>query len=341
MSMSVPSQQPNRQTAKPQTSYDVTIVGGGAAGLTAALYAARRGLSVVVLSQDIGGQASTTGTIENYPGFDIIDGFELMMKFKTQAEKYGAVVKLEEVKKLEREENGFRVTTVADAYHSRTVIVANGLMHKHLNVPGEEEFNGKGVSYCATCDAPLFKGKNVAVVGGGNSAMDAALLLAKLCPQVTIITSNAEFRGERVLIDRMNQTPNIKQILNGKTQSIEGDTTVTGITVEHDGTPQHIVVQGVFVEVGYTVNPKLVADLVPLDQQNQIIIDHQTNGTSVPGLFAAGDVTTIQQKQIVISAGEGAKAALAVDQYLQSLGHKPKTGVTDWGVSATKHYENS
>ncbi len=322
-------------------SFDVSIIGGGAAGLTAALYAARRGLSVVVLSQDIGGQAATTSTVENYPGYDLIDGFALMMKFKTQAEKYGAVVKLEEVTKLETHNEGFQVTTVADVYTSKAVIVANGLMHKHLDVPGEEKFNGQGVSYCATCDAPLFKGKNVVVVGGGNSAMDSALLLSKFCPQVTIITSRAEFRGERVLIDRMNAAKNIRQILNGKTQSIEGDTTLTGLTVQVDTVTEQIPAEGVFVEVGYTVNPALVSHLLPLDQRNQIIVDPLTNGTSVPGLFAAGDVTTILHKQIVISAGEGAKAALAVDQYLQSLGYKPKTGITDWGVSTPLHHQTT
>lgn len=323
------------------STYDVSIIGGGAAGLTAALYAARRGLRVVVLSQDIGGQAATTATVENYPGFDLIDGLALMMKFKTQAEKYGAVVKLEEVRKLEQSEKDFIVTTTEDKYMSPAVIVANGLMHKHLGVPGEEQLIGKGVSYCATCDAPLFKDKQVIVIGGGNSAMDAALLLAKFCPQVTIVTANGEFRGERVLIDRLNETANITQVINGTTTSIQGVDRVTGVTITTPSGEQQFSVEGVFVEIGYTVNPELVADLLPLDERKQIIIDPLTNGTSVPGLFAAGDVTTIRQKQIIISAGEGAKAALAVDQYLQSLGRKPRTGNTDWGVSTPLHHQTT
>lgn len=320
-------------------STDVIIVGAGPAGLVAALYAARRGLSTLVLSQDIGGQAATTGTIENYPGVELTDGLDLMMRFKQQAEKYGAKVQLEEVQRLQHAAEGFTVTTNIGTYTSTAVILAQGLTHRHLNVPGESELIGKGVSYCATCDAPLFKGKNVAVVGGGNSAMDAALLLAKFCPQVTILTVNGEFRGERVLIDRLNAAPTITQVTNIKVASIEGASAVTGLTYEHEGQVKHLDVAGVFVEVGFTVNPSLMKDLVALDGRNQIVVDPATNGTDIPGLFAAGDVTTIQQKQVVISAGEGAKAALSVDAYLQSLGQKPRTGKVDWGVSTPQHHE--
>lgn len=319
--------------------YDVIIVGAGAAGLTAAIYTARRGLSTLILSQDIGGQAATTSAIENYPGIDVADGFALMMTFRAQAEKYGATVVLEEVTALATVDAGFTVTTAKQNYRSRTLILAQGLTHRHLNVPGEERYIGKGVSYCATCDAPLFKGKEVVVVGGGNSAMDAALLLAKFCPRVTIVTVNGEFRGERVLIDRMNAAPTITQIVQGKSVSIEGHDALTGITIAVAGQQRTVAAQGVFVEVGYTVNPKLMAHVAPLDERNQVVINPQTNGTSVPGLFAAGDVTNIIHKQIVISAGEGAKAALGVDQYLQSLGARPVSGNTDWALGTPRHHE--
>lgn len=320
-------------------NHDLIIVGAGPAGLTAALYAARRGLRTLVLSQDIGGQAATTGTIENYPGVALTDGLELMMSFKRQAESYGATVQLEEVIALQHTDDGFTVTTTNGTYTSTALILAQGLSHKHLNVPGEEKFIGHGVSYCATCDAPLFKGKNTVVIGGGNSAMDAAILLSKFSPQVTIVTVNAEFRGERVLIERMSAVPNIRQITSATTKQIEGDDLLTGVTITKDEQDETILAAGVFVEIGYTVNPALMANLVPLDQRNQIVVDPLTNGTSVPGLFAAGDVTTIRQKQVVISAGEGAKAALGVDGYLQSLGRKPKTGNIDWGISAPFHHE--
>lgn len=317
--------------------YDVIIVGAGPAGLTAALFTARRGLKTLVLSQDIGGQAATTGTVENYPGVHFSDGLELMMSFKSQAEKYGAKVVLEEVQKITKTEDGFAVVSVSGEHQATTIILTHGLTHKHLNVPGEEKFIGRGVSYCATCDAPMFKDKEVMIVGGGNSAMDAALLLSKFATKVTIGTVNGEFRGERVLINRMNETPSITQLTNIKVKEITGDDTLNGITIEVDGVEKNIPAGGVFVEVGYTVNPKLMADIVPLDQRNQIIVDLITNGTSVPGLFAAGDITNIVQKQVVISAGEGAKAALSVDKYIQSLGQKPRTGDTDWGVSTPVH----
>lgn len=321
------------------TNVDVIIVGAGPAGLVAALYASRRGLSTLVISQDIGGQAATTGTIENYPGVDTIDGLELMMHFKRQAETYGAKILLEEVTSVAKHDDEFSIQTHVGTYTSSAVILAQGLTHRHLNVPGEEKFIGRGVSYCATCDAPLFQGKRVVVVGGGNSAMDAALVLSKYASDVTIVTVNEEFRGERVLIDRMQAMPNITAITQGTMKSVDGEDAVSGVTYLHDDQTKSLPVDGVFVEIGYTVNPGLMKDVVALDGRNQIIVDPATNGTDVPGLFAAGDVTTIAQKQVVISAGEGAKAALAVDQYLQRLGRKPRSGITDWGVSAPLHHQ--
>ncbi len=317
------------------------MVGAGPAGLTAALYAARRGLSVVVLSQDIGGQASTTAEIENYPGVDPIDGLELMTRFQRQAERAGAQVRIEEVIQIEKDDNGFTVKTHLGDYQSQTVILAYGLTHRHLDIPGEEKFSGRGVSYCATCDAPLFKGKPTVVVGGGNSAMDAALLLSNFSPHVTIITHHSEFHGERVLIDQLAATPNLKIYTNAKALRINGEKSLESIEIEHGGQPVTIPTAGVFVEIGYTVNPKLVKDITDLDERHQIVIDPQTNGTSVPGLFAAGDVTTIAQKQIVISAGEGAKAALSAHQYLQSLGHVPVAGKVDWGRKTPMRYQSS
>ncbi len=319
-------------------TFDVIIVGGGAAGLTAALYSARRGLSVAVISQDIGGQASTTSIVENYPGFDLIDGLELMLKFKTQAEKYGAKILVDEVTNIAKPADDFIVTTATAEYSAPALILAHGLTHKHLNVPGESELIGKGVSFCATCDAPLFKGKEVAVVGGGNSAMDAALVLAQWSPNVTLITHHPEFRGEKVLIERVMATSHIRRIVNGVTKEIHGETVVDGISVEHSGAIEKISVQGVFVEIGFTVNPALMKDLVALDARNQVIVDPLTNGTNISGLFAAGDVTVIPQKQIVISAGEGAKAALSVHQYLQALGKTARTGTVDWGVGTPLHH---
>lgn len=318
--------------------YDVIIIGGGAAGLTAALYAARRRLKTLVLSQDIGGQAATTADIENYPGFDMVDGLELMTKFQRQAEKFGAEVKIEEVQKIERAADDFRVISSLGSYEGHAVILSFGLTHKHLGVPGEAEHIGKGVSYCATCDAPLFKGKPVVVVGGGNSAMDAALLLARLCPEVHLLTKNDGLRGERVLVDRVAESSSIKVQYGVNITKVLGGDRVSGVVVTNPGgIEQQLAVAGVFVEIGFTINASLIKDMVELDQRKQVIISDD-NGTSIPGMFAAGDVTTIDQKQIVISAGEGAKAALAANQYLQARGLVKKSVKIDWGVKAPAHH---
>lgn len=319
--------------------YDVIIVGGGAAGLTAAIYASRRGLKTLVVSQDIGGQAATTADIENYPGFEMIDGLELMTKFRKQAEKFGAEVRLEEVQQLERQGDDFVVTSSVGRYEGHAVILAFGLTHKHLGVPGEEPLIGKGVVFCATCDAPLYRGKTVAVVGGGNSAMDAALLLRKLDATVHLLNKNSEMRGERILIDRVMSDPGIKKHFGATTTNVLGTDRVSGIAFTGpDGAEQTLKVAGIFVEIGFTIHSKLVEGLVETDARKQIIITHD-NATSVPGLFAAGDVTTIDQKQVVISAGEGAKAALSANQYLQARGLVKKGVKIDWGIKAPTHYE--
>lgn len=319
--------------------YDVIIVGGGPAGLSAALYASRRGLKVLILSQDIGGQASTTGNIENYPGFEMVDGLELMTKFQKQAEKYGAEVKLEEVQKIERQADDFVLTSSTGRYEGHAVILAFGLTHKHLGVPGEEPLIGKGVVFCATCDAPLYRGKRVVVVGGGNSAMDAALLMRKLNAKVHVLNKNEAMRGERILVDRLQADPEIQQHFNVNVTRVLGSDRVTGIVfADAAGQETTLEVDGIFVEIGFTVNSSLLTDLVEIDARKQIIINHD-NGTSVPGLFAAGDVTTIEQKQVVISAGEGAKAALTAYQYLQSRGIAKKGVKIDWGIKAPNHFE--
>lgn len=319
--------------------FDVIVVGGGPAGLTAALYTSRRGLRTAILTQDIGGQASTTALVENYPGVDVIDGLELMQKFQTQAEKAGAQVIMEEVQKISSDANGFSVQTSAQIYQVPVVILAYGLTHRHLEVPGEAGLIGKGVTYCATCDAPLYKNKSVVVVGGGNSAMDAALLLSRIGASVTLLTVNKEFHGERVLIDRLQSDASITVHTEAHVQEVFGSDRVTGVAFTHGGETKQIEVQGVFVEIGFTVKPDLVRELTDLDARNQVIIHPADNSTSVPGLFAAGDLTTIPQKQIVISAGEGAKAALGAYQYLQSIGRLAVGGRVDWGVATPLRHE--
>lgn len=315
--------------------YDVIVVGAGSSGLTAALYAARRGLRTLVVSQDIGGQAATASIVENYPGVDPIGGRELMEKFKVQAVSCGAEVRLTEVTKVERTGDDFRLTTNSGTFHAHAIILTHGLTRRHMGIPGEEELAGRGVMYCTTCDAPQYVGKKVAVVGGANSAMDAALLLAASSPEVRLFTENSELRGEKVLIDRVLRTPRITAHYSARVREVRGRDRVTGLVVDTDGATSTFGVEGVFVEIGFTVKSTLVQDLIETDARKQIIITHE-NATSVPGLFAAGDVTSIEEKQIVISAGEGARAALTAFRYLQGRGVVKRAGNIDWGATAVK-----
>lgn len=318
--------------------YDTIIVGAGAAGLTAALYASRRAMKVLMVTQDIGGQAATTNEIENYPGVGFVTGPDLMNKFKEQAEQFGARIVYAEVTSLAKGDDAqgkpiFTISTNTESFVGHTVILAYGLTHRHLGVPGEKEFGAKGVSYCATCDAPLFKNKPVAVVGGGNSAVDAALLLAKLCPKVYLVHRREDFRAEAVLVEQLKQD-HIELVLNAEVKEIKGDTRVRGLVVydANDKTKEReLPVEGVFVEVGFVVNSKLIEGLVELDARKQVKISTDAE-TSQPGVFAAGDITTISYKQIVISAGWGATAALKTYEYLQKV--KGFRGVSiDWGLA--------
>ncbi len=305
--------------------YDVIIIGAGPAGLTAAIYAARRAMKTLVLSVDIGGQVTKTYDIENYPGFNLISGFELATKFKEQAEKFEAKIILEETKKIRVLKNGFSIKTNKDTYQARIVILAFGKKPRELGVPGEEKFKGRGVTYCATCDAPFFKNKTVVVVGGGNSALDAALLASKISKKVYLVHRREQFRGEQYLVDQIKKAKNIELVVKAGVREIKGEKTVESIILNGD---REIKTDGVMIEVGYMVDRSLVDGLVELDSKNQIRVSaHQE--TSVPGIFAAGDLTPTPFKQIIISAGEGAKAALAAFDYLQKL--EGKQGIiADW-----------
>src|SRR3989344_4349237 len=298
-------------------NYDVIIVGAGAAGLSAALYSTRRKLSTLVLSRDLGGQTATTMDIENYPGVDFSTGPDLMSRFAKQAQKFGAEIRLEGVTKIDKAENGFVLLgELGEEYHAKALILAFGKSHRHLDVPGETEFMNKGVVYCATCDAPLFEGKTVAVVGGGNSAMDAVILLSKIASKIYLIHRRNEFRAEEILIDRVKADSKIELVLNSTVQEIKGDQFVNAVRVITPTGPKELPVEGVFVEVGQQIFTDFVKDLVQLNDAGEIMVDN-FNQTSCSGLFAAGDVTIVPFKQTVISAGEGAKAALAAYNYLQ------------------------
>lgn len=296
--------------------YDVIIIGAGAAGLSAALYTTRRRLKTLVLSKDMGGQTATTMDIENYPGVDFSTGPDLMKEFTNQAKKFGAEVVLDEVLSIAK--NGeFTVRTKSKkTYVAKSVILALGKHHRELNAKGEEEFKNKGVVYCATCDAPLFEGKPVAVVGGGSAALDAALLLARISPKIYLIHRRDTFKAEDILVEKAKQLDNIEFILDATVTEIKGDNLVNAIVVNTKGGDKILEVEGIFVEVGQIVPNEFIKDLVELTDAGEIVID-KMNQTSVKGLFAAGDATTVPFKQTVISAGEGAKAALSAYNYIQ------------------------
>lgn len=300
------------------TTYDVIIIGAGPAGLSAALYATRRTLSTLVLTKDIGGQTAMTMDIENYPGVDFSTGPDLMNAFADQAKKFGAEIAFDPVIGLRPlDAGGFEITTeMGKEYIGRTVILASGKHHRKLDVPGEDAFMNRGVVYCATCDAPLFEGRTVAVVGGGSAAFDAALLLTKIAKEVYLIHRRDEFRAEPILVERAKKDPKIKFVLNSHVTEIKGDLMVSEIIVNGPDGQTALSVEGVFVEVGQVVDTSYLDGLVETNDRGEIIVD-QFKATSRPGLFAAGDVTIVPFKQTVICAGEGAIAALSAYDYLQ------------------------
>lgn len=299
--------------------YDCIIIGAGPAGMTAAIYMARKKFKTLMLSKNVGGQMVWSSDVENYTGFTMITGADLTLKFEEHMEslKEDLEIKLDaEVIGLEKNITSFAVTDKkGEIYYAKSVIVASGRDPRHLGVPGEKELFGKGVATCATCDAPLYKQKTVAVVGGGNSALDAALALSKVAKQVYVINTNNEFSGEVVLRDKVFSAPNVKVFSQTKVIKIEGEKNVTGIVLQSFGKDEErFDVNGVFIEVGYEPNISF-ADLVEKNEKNEIKVDGDLQ-TNIEGIFAAGDINDAWGEQIIIAAGEGAKAAMAVSNYL-------------------------
>lgn len=297
--------------------HDLIIIGAGPAGITAAIYAARKRLDFLVITRDIGGQTILSGEVENYTGYQYITGLELVKKFEEHMKQFQISLKEgEEVRAIEKAGNGFLVKTDRGAYESKTVIIASGRKPKLLNVPGEAEFKNRGLSYCATCDAPLFAGMDVAVIGGGNAALDATLQLMKIARKTYLVNRSQKPSGDAVMREKVEGSGKVT-ILN-KTRIVEilGDKMVSGMMVEREGKRETISVQGVFVEAGSVPN----CDFAPVEKNalSEIKINEE-NMTNVNGIFAAGDVTNVLEKQIIIAAGEGAKATLAVSKYLSKM----------------------
>jgi len=295
--------------------YELIIIGAGPAGITAAVYAARKGMECMVLTVDIGGQTVLSYDVENYTGYQFISGVELASKFEEHMRKYNIDVRENEaVVDIKREGNIIRLRTAKDTYEAKTVIIASGKKSRELFVPGEKEFKNKGLTYCATCDGPLFAGKDVAVIGGGNSALDAVLQLATLAKSVHVINNTSELDGDAIMRKKVAAYSNVIIMNNSQVKAVLGDTFVTGIKVKEGSIEKEIPVQGVFVEIGLIPNSDFTKN-INKNEQGEIKVNCY-NETNIKGVFAAGDVTDVPEKQIIIAAGEGAKAVLTVFKYL-------------------------
>jgi len=301
--------------------YELIVIGAGPAGMTAAVYAARKKLNALLISYDIGGQVLWNAGIENYMGYQFVEGPELMQKFEEQVKQFPLDVKTgERVSILSRTKEGFEVRTAKDeSYQARTAVIATGKSPRQLNIPGEKELRGRGVTYCAVCDGPLFAGENVAVVGGGNSALEAADDMTKIADHVYLISLNP-LTGDQVLIDKVNAADNLTMLLEHEVLEIRGDNRVKEIRLRGVKSKEESIldVGGIFIEVGLIPNSEPFKEVVRLNSLGEIEVSC-ANETDVPGLFAAGDVTNVPEKQIIVAAGEGAKAALQARRYLQRL----------------------
>lgn len=298
--------------------YDVLVIGAGPAGLAAAIYAARKNLATAVIAYDIGGQMGTTYEIANYPGFQLVTGPDLVQQFLAHADQYG-------IEKLV----GERVTEIAlegrckivkmesgQAVHAKSVIIATGAFKRKLGIPGEKELYGKGVVYCSTCDGPLFKDSVIAVVGGGNSALEAALEMNGIAKHVYLVARDG-LNGDQILQDKIAAAQRVEPYTRHQPMEIHGKERVEGLTIKGLETEKELrlELQGVFIEIGLFPNTSFALDLVQTNERGEVKVDRDGR-TGVHGVFAAGDVTDNREKQIVVAAGEGARAALAAFDYL-------------------------
>lgn len=296
---------------------DLIIIGAGPAGITAAVYAARKKMDFMVISRDIGGQTAWSGEVENYTGYQYISGPELAIKFREHMEKYKfEMLEGEGISIVERaSDNSFKVKLESGKeYFSKTIILASGKRPRLLNIPGEAKYKNKGLAFCTTCDGPLFANKVVAVIGGGNSALDSLLQMSKIASKVYAINITDSFTGDGVMVDKVIKAPNVEILHNAKTLEILGDKFVSGIKIQTGEQVREIALNGVFVEIGLVPNSSFI-DFVEKNDHGEIKINCSAE-TSIPGVFAAGDVTAVPAKQIIIAAGDGAKAAMSAFDYL-------------------------
>lgn len=310
---------------------DLLIIGASAAGCSAAIYVARRKLNFEIITDNIGGEVALSGEVENWPGIKKINGFELAQNFADHVRSFD--VKINEglrVSEINKNNNHFEIIAQnakneIAKFEAKTVIVATGIHPRKLGIPGEEEFDRKGVTYCTVCDGPLYKNKTVAVVGGGNSALESAIMMAGIAKKVYLLTIESDTKeknygfptGENVLIDKIKSAPNIEVLYDAKTYEIFGENIVKGLRYKDASSEHEIAVDGVMVHIGMVPNSALLNE-AEKDKLGQIIVDQKCQ-TSIPGIFAAGDVTNIPFKQIGIASGQGIVSALAVIEYINKL----------------------
>jgi len=306
--------------------YDLIIIGAGPAGISAGIYAARQKLNMLIISKDIGGQVAKKAVdIENYPGFVKISGPDLVDLYQKQLKDNDLEVALEEVVGIEKKDNKFLISVKSGkVYEAISVIVTSGAESKMLSVPGEEEFAGKGVSYCSLCDGPIFKDKIVAVVGGGNNGFESALFLSNYVKKIYILEYGDKVNADKENQDLVYKNKHIEIITNAKVLRIGGKVFVNSITYEDlkVNKEKTLDVNGVFIEIGYSPSTSFLGDLVELNDKNEIIFDPKTLETKTPGLFSAGDCNVSKYKQIVMASGQGAVSALSAYEYIKKANAK-------------------
>lgn len=301
--------------------YDLIIIGAGPAGITAGIYAARKKLNMVLVTKDFVGQTGKASHIENWPGIEQVSGIELMENFKKHLKKFKVEIKEgQEVKNIKKDKDFFDIETAkGERFQAAAVIIASGRNPRPLQVPGEKELFGKGVSYCSICEAPLFKDKVVAVVGGGNSAFMAVLDLIPYCPKVYVLEATSAISADQIYQERAEYSKKVEIILNAKISEIRGKNKVESVIYQdlNSEETKELPVEGVFVEIGGLPVTAFLNNLAEFNEQGEIKINPLTCETKTQGLFAAGDVTDVKYKQIIIAASEGAKAALAAYEYIK------------------------
>ncbi len=311
--------------------YDVIIIGSGPAGYTAALYASRANLSVLMFQgYEVGGQLMTTSEVENYPGFAKgILGPPLMEQFEEQARRFGTEMIPEDVTTVDFTKRPFTITTDSGEYKARSVIIATGASAKWLNLPSEQTLRGRGVSACATCDGFFFKGKDIAVIGGGDTALEEATFLTRYANHVTLIHRRDSLRASKIMQDRAFKNPKISFLWDTTVTEVLGEQVVTGLKVQNvkTGEESELPVQGLFLAIGHQPNTDLFKDIINMDKQGYIVpVEHTM--TNIPGVFAAGDVTDHRYRQAVTAAGDGCRAAIDLERWFESQGED--VGVENW-----------